>query len=256
MLKAICVRVEYEAGERLTCQGVKGHRAGKHVGGHFFQNAGYGVGQYFISSKLLLYVQFSDAKEHVLRIDRIFKKKIGMLTEKRRELISRTMPKEIQVKKIKEEHLCSDPEMSFDERTVQYKPLTKELEDWLFRVQELMANPKELRNVGKAIKQRKDDQRKAAEKAEKQAFKEYCRAAKRARAEEKAKLEERRQNALKLCFVKGYNPKYGSEQWEARYGGRLYVLRREDDYELEEKHVPVEKIFDLVPSRIVLVQRI
>ena len=129
MAIAKCLRIEYEAGERIVCQGVKGHRAGKHVGGHFFQNAGYGVGQYFISSKLLLYVQLSDAKEYTLRVDRLFKEKVGKLTEQRRELISRTMPEEIKIRKVKKKFLCSDPEMSLDERTLQYEPLRKDAKE-------------------------------------------------------------------------------------------------------------------------------
>jgi len=80
------------------------------------------------------------------------------------------------------------------------------------------------------------------------------------RAEEELRqkkwLEERRKNALRLVFRKGYNPKYGTEQWEARHDGRLFVLRREDQYEPSEGEIPVEERFDLVLGRIVLVQRI
>ncbi len=81
------------------------------------------------------------------------------------------------------------------------------------------------------------------------------------RAEEELRqkkwLEERRENALHLAFTLGYNPKYGTEQWEARYNGRLFVLRREDRYEPSEGEIPIEERLNLVPSgRIVLVQRI
>lgn len=68
-------------------------------------------------------------------------------------------------------------------------------------------------------------------------------------------LEERRKKALHLAFKKGRNPKYGSEQWEAWHEGRLYILRREDSYDPSEDKIPVEESFDLVPDRIVLVQR-
>ncbi|KKU52097.1 MAG: hypothetical protein UX72_C0009G0018 [Parcubacteria group bacterium GW2011_GWA2_47_10] len=69
-------------------------------------------------------------------------------------------------------------------------------------------------------------------------------------------LEERRKNALHLAFRKGYNPKRGNEQWEAHADGRKFVLRREDSYNPSEAAIPVEEVFDLVPGRITLVQRI
>lgn len=72
----------------------------------------------------------------------------------------------------------------------------------------------------------------------------------------KEELEERRRKALKLAFKKGYNPKHGTEQWEARHNGRLFVLRREDRYEPSEGEIPIEERFELVSGRIVLVQRI
>lgn len=80
------------------------------------------------------------------------------------------------------------------------------------------------------------------------------------RAEEELRnkkwLEERRKNAPHLAFRKGYNSKYGTEQWEARHNGRLFVLRREDQYEPSEGEIPIEERFDLVPGRITLVQRL
>lgn len=94
-----------------------------------------------------------------------------------------------------------------------------------------------------------------------QAEKDECeRKQQRWRAEEeqrrKKELEERRKNALHLSFRKGRNPKHGNEQWEARHDGLLYILRREDVYDTSEGQIPVEKIFELVPGRIVLAERI
>ena len=66
----------------------------------------------------------------------------------------------------------------------------------------------------------------------------------------------RREKALKLAFVKGRNPKHGNEQWEARLDGKLYILERKCTYQPSEAMVPVEEVFDLVPDRIVLVERI
>lgn len=71
-----------------------------------------------------------------------------------------------------------------------------------------------------------------------------------------AELERRRQNAPKLTFTRGLNPRYGTEQWEARKDGRLFILRREDYYDLTYGPVPIEETFDLVPGRITLVKRV
>lgn len=73
---------------------------------------------------------------------------------------------------------------------------------------------------------------------------------------EQEEFEKRRRDALKLSFIKGRNPKHGTEQWEARHKGRLYILAREFSYEPSEGAIPIEKAFDLVPDRIVLVDRI
>lgn len=69
-------------------------------------------------------------------------------------------------------------------------------------------------------------------------------------------LEEQRKNALWLSFRKGRNPKHGNEQWEARHEGLLFILRREDKYDASEGKIPVEESFELVPDKIMLVQRI
>lgn len=94
---------------------------------------------------------------------------------------------------------------------------------------------------------------KARELAEKKELKEW-------QAKEELRLskelEERRKNALQISFKLGRNPKHGNEQWEGRHNGRLYILRREDAYESSEDKIPVEPVFDLVPGRITLVERI
>ena len=74
--------------------------------------------------------------------------------------------------------------------------------------------------------------------------------------ERKAELEKRRQRAIKLVFSKGRNPKHGTDQWEAHRNGRLYVLAKECKYESSDGEIPVEVAFDLVPDRIILVDRI
>ena len=256
MPKATCMKVEYEAGERVVCEGVKGHWAGKHVGGRFFQNAGYGVGQYFIASKLILYIRLRGKKLHPVRVDRFFKDKIGKLTEQRRELIAKAMPETIVVKNGKEVMLNSDPELSKDDRTTQYRVSARDLRDWLARTQELMGKPKELQKIKQKIQKQKEAQRKEEDLKWEKFMKEEEKRRRREEVEEKARLKERLKNALKLSFVRGRNPRYGTEQWEAQHEGRLYVLQREDNYDPEEKAVPVEKRFDLVPNRIMLVERI
>ena len=117
------------------------------------------------------------------------------------------------------------------------------MDQWLSRINALPEN------IVSSV-QNKISARKKAERQEKE--KEQA----RLRLEEQRRVEERRQNALKLAFTRGHNPKRGNEQWEAWHDGRLYILRRENLYEISEGEVPVEKRFDLVPGRIVLVQRI
>lgn len=73
---------------------------------------------------------------------------------------------------------------------------------------------------------------------------------------ERRKLEEKRRNALKLTFRKGINRKYGTEQWETKKNGVIYVLDRRDSYESAQGEVPVEKVRELVLGRIVLVKQI
>lgn len=236
-MEAKCVKVEYEAGERITVQGVKGNRAGRYVDGLFFHNAGYGVGQHFIASELILYVRFSGEKLHRVLISQFFKDKLGRLTEQRREMVAQTMPQTVEVEK--------------SIATI-YAVSAKDLSKWFSRLQRLMESPAELRKIKQKIKEQKEETKKEKDLAEQELEQRW----RQIDATEEARLNELRKNALKLSFIKGNNPKYGTEQWEARYDGRLYILRREDDYELEEKNVPVEKMFDLVPDRIVLVQRI
>lgn len=79
---------------------------------------------------------------------------------------------------------------------------------------------------------------------------------KRFAAQQQRELETRCQNALRLNFVKGRNPKHGNDQWEARHNGLRYVLRRKDAYDPSEGKISVEEIFHLVPDRVVLVSRI
>lgn len=69
-------------------------------------------------------------------------------------------------------------------------------------------------------------------------------------------LAERRRNALKLIFVESRNPKWGDKQWQARLNGRLYVLARESQYDPSDGAIPVEEAMELVPGRVVLVERI
>ncbi len=69
-------------------------------------------------------------------------------------------------------------------------------------------------------------------------------------------LAERRRNALKLTFVEGRNPKWGDKQWQARHNGRLFVLARECEYNLSEGSIPIKKVLELVPDKVILVARI
>ncbi len=70
-MKAKTVRIEYRPGERYTIDGVKGSWDGVVEGGSFFRNAGYGVGEAFRPSLLLLHTVYR-GKKLVVRIDRFF----------------------------------------------------------------------------------------------------------------------------------------------------------------------------------------
>lgn len=111
--------------------------------------------------------------------------------------------------------------------------------------EEIERLPRRAQEIIKELEPRKEKEKKKRLEKEAEEEKRY-----------KAELAEFRKNALKLSFIKGRNPKYGDDQWEARQNGRLYVLRRENGYDPKEGAIPVMEMFDLVPGRITLVARI
>lgn len=241
-MQARCMKIVYKRGSYELCQGVKGYQAGRMSGGKWFSNRGYGWGEYIESSKLILHAQVRGKKEQIW-IDRFFKDELGRLIERRRVLIQKTMPEFVSVRR------------AVGSGGTKYWTVTeKDLGLWLSRIRTMPEN------AVSAVKKKIPARNKAGrlEKA-----KERSRLERRAelierkmRLGDERRLEQRRRTALKLAFTKGRNPKHGNEQWEARYKGRLFVLRREDLYKSSEGEIPIEEMFDLMPGRVVLVQRI
>lgn len=241
-MKAKCLKVVYKAGSYELCQGVKDYQDGKSVGGKWFSNRGYGWGEHIESSKLILHTEVRGKKEQIW-VDRFFKDKLGRLIERRRVLIQKTMPEFVSVRR------------AVGSGGTKYWTVTeKDLGLWLSRIEALPENT--VSAVKKKISARKKVKWQEAKKEQARLERRMAGVERQMRFEEQRRLEERRRNALRLAFTIGHNPKYGDEQWEARQNGRLFVLRREDVYEPSEGEIPVEERFDLVPGRIVLVQRI
>lgn len=238
MPTAKCLGVEYFAGSFELVQGVKRYEQDGMGDGWYFRNRGYGWGEVIKSSKLILFAIVKDCKgTQEIWIDRFFKDHLGRLTEKRRLMIKQTMPETIEVSKTESQR-----------GTEYYIASEADLNTWLDRCNDPA-------NIERADVEAKTRSREAEEKFSR----EYVLLLKQeheCELKEAAELQERRERALKLAFVKGRNPKYKSEQWEARHKNVLYVLRHEDIYEPSEGRVSVEKVMDLIPGRVALVKRI
>lgn len=134
-MKAKTVRLEYRPGERFTVDGVKSHWGGKLVGDTYFRNAGYGVGEAFLPSLLLLHTQYR-GKALVVRVDRFFKERLGRLVKSRRELIKLAMPEEVSVQRLSKKEVMTDPTEGIAVAEFTHEVVASDLEEWLSRAQE------------------------------------------------------------------------------------------------------------------------
>lgn len=89
-----CIKVEYEHGNFNLFNGVKGGTRDHRDGNKQFTNRGSGWGQEVTSSKLNLVIDV-EGKHYNSWVDKFFKDNLGKLTEKRRDIISSTMPQTI-----------------------------------------------------------------------------------------------------------------------------------------------------------------
>ncbi|KKS38560.1 MAG: hypothetical protein A3G49_06645 [Candidatus Sungbacteria bacterium RIFCSPLOWO2_12_FULL_41_11] len=221
MQSAKCVSLKYLQGSFDLVQGVKQYQGdGKSPDGSYFRNRGYGWGEIIVPSQLVLTVQNGKKKEKI-DIALFFKQRWGKLVGSRRNALTTTMPGAVL--------LTGKPG--------KYTVSIRSLQTWLKKAQQACVNPH--------AKSTTTENRTHREEREERAFQKELRL-----------LEERRANAMKLVFQKGFNPKYGNEQWEARSEGRKYILERTDNYSPSEGTIPIEIMFDLIPDRVTLVRRI
>lgn len=262
-MKAKTVRLEYRSGERYTIDGVKGSWDGVVEGGSFFRNAGYGVGEAFRPSLLLLHTVYR-GKKLVVRIDRFFKEKIGKLIETRRKLIEMKMPESVSIKRLEKNEVVNDPMLEKKVAEFTHEVVTSDLEEWLSRV-----NGADKQEVGEAKKLTLSDKEKRQERERKSQEEEDQRLEKIWRRVEKAKQQRQRRwrkkmddliakgdsKYLKATFTIGQNRRTGEGQFEFQKDGRLYVLHRQDSYvePKGEQYVSVDR--ELVPGRIYLVKK-
>jgi hypothetical protein len=129
ILIATCKSLEYQSGWRELCQGVKGYQSGRSIGGKWFSSRGTGWGEHFESSKLILHaVVDGESEPSEIWIDRFFKDKLGMLTEKRRNAIETTLPPTVRVRK-----------QTSGRGTQYYVVECADLEAWLARAKDALA---------------------------------------------------------------------------------------------------------------------
>ena len=91
-----CLRISYKAGKYELVQGVSGICSGQVVNGRYYRSRGTGWGERIKTSKLILHATIQ-GQPHEIWIDRFFKRTVGRLTSKRRDIIARGMPQEIEV---------------------------------------------------------------------------------------------------------------------------------------------------------------
>ena len=235
-MKALCQKVEYRAGSFELIQGVNGHSEGKSKGGKFFVNRGHGWGEHIESSKLILHATIR-GKQSEIWIDHFFKDNLGRLIERRRILIGRTMPEAVDVKRAEGQ-----------KGTKYYVVSEDDLNAWLARCNDSV-NATQAETAAKKFRtsrKKKEAEQEAVAEAHRQRFERTL----------ERELGKQPKAPTELAFRRGRNPKHGSKQWEASYKGLLYVLDRSQSYDASEGAIPVKKAFDLVPGRVVLVNRI
>ena len=160
-MKAKTVRLEYRSGERFTVDGVKGHWGGKFKGDVYFRNAGYGVGEAFLPSLLLLHTQHR-GEALVVRVDRFFKERLGRLIESRRELIKLAMPEEVSIQRLSEKEVVTDPIEGIAVAEFTYEVVADDLEAWLVRVANL--TKKEIDALKKTLRSEKKTRKEGEER--------------------------------------------------------------------------------------------
>lgn len=262
-MKAKCVRLEYRPGERYTTEGVKGHWDGVVEGGAFFRNAGYGVGEAFRPSLLLLHIKYR-GKEMVVRIDRFFKEKLGKLIETRRKLIEMKIPESVSVKRLKKNEVVTDPILEEKVAEFTHEVVTSDLEEWLSQVSG--ANKQERDEAKRAAlydKQKRQEQERQAQVKEDLRLEKIWRRVESAKKQRQRRWRKKIDNLiangdskyLKATFVVGQNRRTGEGQFEFQKDGKLYVLHRQDSYvePKGEQYVSVDR--ELVPGRIYLVRK-
>lgn len=262
-MKAKTVRIEYRPGERYTIDGVKGHWDGVVDGGSFFRNAGYGVGEAFRPSLLLLHTTYR-GKKLVVRIDRFFKEKLGKLIETRRKLIEMKMPEEVSVKRLQKNEVVIDPMFEKEVAWFSHEVVTSDLKKWLSRVngvckQELVEAKKSALS-DKEKRQELERQVQAREDREGELIWRRMERAKQQRQRHwRKKIDELIAKGgskyLKATFTVGQHRQTGEGQFEFAKDGKLYVLRRQDSHvePKEEQYVSIDR--ELVPGRIYLVRK-
>lgn len=97
MKTAKCLQIRYEEGDYYTSQRIKNGSMVKSTGNGYTQYPqGNGWAKNLKGSKLILFIEV-DGNVYDTWIDQYFKDNIGKLTEKRREIIERTMPVLVEV---------------------------------------------------------------------------------------------------------------------------------------------------------------
>ncbi|HBM45438.1 MAG: hypothetical protein UR85_C0011G0032 [Candidatus Nomurabacteria bacterium GW2011_GWF2_35_66] len=136
MKKAICLELEYFKGSAETVQGVDPCEQNHYdIDRGYFKNTGNGNGVYLVASKLVLvvFIKPDEAEETAnicdhkreIYIDKFFKDRFGRLTKRNLELISKTMPTTVEVKK------------TFGRKGTEYYQVSEEdLNKWYIRCEE------------------------------------------------------------------------------------------------------------------------
>ena len=262
-MKAKTVKLEYRPGERYTIEGVKGHWDGVVDGGSFFRNAGYGVGEAFRPSLLLLHTVYR-GKNLVVRIDRFFKEKVGKLIETRRKLIEMKMPESVSVKRLKKNEVVKDPMSEKEVAEFTHEVVASDLKEWFSRVsgvskQELVEAKKSALS-DKEKRQERERQAQAQEDREGELiWRRVERASQQRQRRWRKKIDDLIANGdtkyLKATFTLGQHRQTGEGQFEFAKNGKLYVLRRQDSHvePKGEEYVSIDR--ELVPGRIYLVRK-
>lgn len=262
-MKAKTISLEYRPGERSTVQGVKGHWGGKFEGEAYFRNAGYGVGEAFIPSLLLLHTQ-CEGRELTVRVDCFFKERLGRLIESRRELIKMAMPEEVSIQRLGEKERVTDPMDGITVAEFTHEVVTDDLEAWLSRLSNF--TKKEIDGVKKFLSSRRKEKQELQEQEDLKREQENEKIWRRIERNTKQRQSRfrKKMDALiakgdskyfKAIFIECRHRHTGELQYEFRKDGKLYILHRKDSYTepVNWQYVYVER--ELVPGRIYLVRK-